>query len=212
MQPQKFYLISTTALFLILLLLGCTREKKGLSGLTPAEVTELRSACEAQDAPACLSLANVLIIEGGETEANFLEIEGIWRKACGLDSGEGCDRLGYLLMHGHPVSSSKTKGRKFPEGLRIRRRTCDDGYLYACASLGQEFESGNILKKDLKEAEALYRHACEKGEERGCELWGLLYWLSDFKMFQKIYGYGCHRGMQRLCEDLKTMPRVFPDN
>lgn len=208
MQPQKFYRINITALFLILLLLGCTRGKKGLSGLTPTEVNEYRSACEAEDAPACLSLANVLIMEGGETEANFLEIERIWRKACGLGSGEGCDRLGYLLMHGHPVFTSKTKGRNIPEGLRIRRKACDDGYLYACVHLGQEFEGGEIVKKDLKEAEALYRHGCEKGEERGCELWGLLYWLSDYKMFQKIYGDGCHRGMQRLCEFLKTMTRL----
>lgn len=86
-------------------------------------------------------------------------------RACDLGSERGCVNAGIqYLYHGRPVNAS---GASFDILERLGSR-CETGSAQSCQLLGYAYESGTGVAPDGRQAETLYRQACDGGRIEGC--------------------------------------------
>ena len=85
------------------------------------------------------------------------------KKACALNDGFVCSRLGFLYMNGEGVKKNDSKAKKYYS------KACSLNDKSGCYMLGVFYEYGSGgLEKNHVEAKEYYRKACELNVSKGC--------------------------------------------
>ena len=133
---------------------GFDKEKKDV-----ARATDLYTkACEAQYAPGCVKLGELLIAEDrkGQTAAATA-----FKKACDLDARIGCYELAALHEGGKWDGASDALASEFYQ------KTCNIDPTRGCFEAAKLMEDGRVEASEGS-IEYLYHQACEHGNTEAC--------------------------------------------
>lgn len=147
---------------------------------------------------------HLLIQEVDEAEAWLIETFSTKMKECNYVPKQ-CTMLGYDYSTG---TDGKVENRA--NALELFNFSCNCGYALGCARLGQLYEKGRGLPKNLQKATALYNQACYAGNGLGCNN------LADFykkgigvsknlTLSAKLYQDACTFGFASGCTSLGRM-------
>ena len=128
-------------------------------GLDP---TACERACGEGDAGACNTLGSMYELGEG-VRRNRRQSATFYDKACELGLTVGCSHRARL----RPPAGSQP----WPEVVPGLYGACDGGDSRACADLARRYEVGDGVHRDLVEAAALYRRACDGGMGVACSHW-----------------------------------------
>jgi len=85
------------------------------------------------------------------------------KKACKLNDGFVCSRLGFLYMNGEGVKKNDSKAKRYYS------KACDLNDGQGCYMLGVFYEHGNAsLEQNYSKAKEYYSKACDLGVTKGC--------------------------------------------
>lgn len=126
-----------------------------------------RRACKAGIADACVSLAEMLA-DGHGVKRDLAASAELLEKACTLESGPGCSRLGLLTHYGFGVAG----GADRVEAVRLYERACELGDVVGCSAAGTEYAEGNndSVAEDAEKASRLLSKACLAKYEPACDI------------------------------------------
>jgi TPR repeat protein len=111
--------------------------------------------CDAGEAKACVARADHELAAGDSTTARA-------RLEATCAAGEGCDRLGVLLLIGDGGSADPVRGLSLLDGA------CTAGSGLACRNLGAAADQGVGEPVDAAKATALYSRGCDLGDGPAC--------------------------------------------
>lgn len=118
-------------------------------------------ACLYDQVSACGEAGNA-IVEGIGIEPNGPRGETLLLKSCDARDPFGCFRLGrYRARSSDPEVLGKV--------ARLYQFACDNDFIDGCVNLGVMYANGRGVPKDKKKAAEYFTHACEKGEQVGCD-------------------------------------------
>jgi uncharacterized protein len=92
-------------------------------------------------------------------------------------------------------------------------RACDRGDARACASLGEQYERGRGVDRDIRTAAELYEMACVHGLAEACTVLGTLFEMSDglprdHRRAAALYVMACEEGEPVACKNLGIAYRL----
>jgi len=86
------------------------------------------------------------------------------KKACDLNDGFVCSRLGVLYMNGEGVKKNESKAKRY------YRKACSLNDKTGCYMLGVFYEYGyGGLEQNHLKAKEYYKKACDLNVSKGCE-------------------------------------------
>ncbi len=96
----------------------------------------------------------------------------------------------------------------FSKAKKYFEKACDLKYGRGCGALGDLYDDGKGVEKDLIKAAYFYSKACELKEGDGCGALGGLYYngdgvKQDSKKATALFEKACKLGYQLACEMLK---------
>lgn len=122
-------------------------------------------ACEKGGAVACSHLGYMYENSIGVPE-NFAKKQAYYTKGCDGGDGFACNDLGIE----HDVRCSVMKSASdCPVAVSLYAKSCDLGYAQGCQLLGTMYHRGAGVDRDDIRAEALFRRACNAGDEVACK-------------------------------------------
>jgi TPR repeat protein len=131
-------------------------------------VTLLETGCKGNDGLSCESLGGWYAQGEGATanidlDAAVVKAAPYYERACTLKRPAPCAFLAAFI----------TGGNKFPNNDKKRvpglyEAACTGGVNVACKFLGDVYNKGELVKRDIKKANTLYDKACKLGYDRGC--------------------------------------------
>lgn len=128
-----------------------------------SEIAELRRECQRDDGEACLRLG-VIHDDGNGTRKNIAAAKALYRKACGLGAGGGCNNLAFVLIDEGAAAGS---GAAEVESLLVRG--CELGRDGGCWALGDRLRKGMGVNLTVADALRFYERACRLQNEYGCQ-------------------------------------------
>ena len=84
-------------------------------------------------------------------------------KACSQDSGEGCNKLGWIYMNGYGVKQDYKQAKNYYE------KACDLKNGSSCTNLGNLYTKGNGVEKDDILMIKYYIRGCRFGNKSACQ-------------------------------------------
>lgn len=104
------------------------------------------------------------------------------------------------------------KKLEFHLAARMFQNACDGGDARGCTHLGQMYESGQGVAKDVNRAEQLYLKACDGGDTRGCTNLGFMYASGqevpmDVNRAAQLYQTACDKGDDVGCKNLSALKK-----
>lgn len=84
-------------------------------------------------------------------------------KACSLNDGWGCTRLGWFYFGGLGVKQDYKQAKTYFE------KACSLNYGSGCGSLGVIYDYGFGVKQNKKVSKEYYGKACDLGLQKGCD-------------------------------------------
>ena len=122
-------------------------------------------ACESGEAVACSHLGYMYENSIGVPE-NSAKRQVFYSKGCDGGDGFACMKLGIE----RDVSCSVMKSASdCPVAVSLYAKSCDLGYAQGCQLLGTMYHRGAGVDRDDVRAEALFRRACNAGDEVACK-------------------------------------------
>ena len=115
----------------------------------------------------CLSLSNTTFANNVDLcvtkfEAGlYTEAVPYCEKACNLNDGWGCGRLGILYTIGQNCQQAKTYYEK----------ACDLNNGTSCGTLGFLYAEGRGVRQNKRTAKEYFGKACDLGEQLGCDIY-----------------------------------------
>ncbi|WP_257935532.1 Sel1 domain-containing protein [Campylobacter lari] len=94
---------------------------------------------------------------------DYVKAEKYLRKACDLNSGNGCTNLGFMYANGQGVKKDNLKAVEF------HQKACDLNNGSSCNNLGIMYVNGSGVRKDLSKALEYFGKACDLKSDEGCE-------------------------------------------
>jgi uncharacterized protein len=102
-------------------------------------------------------------------EKNLPKAQKFYQKSCDLGFKLGCYNLGIFLKTGTVIKDINS-------GNNIHKRSCSQGGKRSCAALGDSYEFGEGVKKNIDTSIFYFKKSCKMGFSRGCfKLGELLY-------------------------------------
>ncbi|GAA8978278.1 hypothetical protein EKB5_01050 [Helicobacter pylori] len=95
---------------------------------------------------------------------DFSKARKYFEKACELNSGSGCNFLGFLYENGQGVEKDLIKAAYFYS------KACELKEGDGCGALGGLYYNGDGVKQDSKKVAALFEKACKLGYKKACEM------------------------------------------
>ena len=119
-------------------------------------------------------------------------------KACNLNSGEACARLGSSLIR----STNYVR-----EARMYYEKACSLNHGFACSYLGLMYSEGEGGPQSYSEAKQLMDKGCRLNDAHGCSLLGTMYLdgvggETDYKKARKYLEKGCRMNQGISCENL----------
>jgi len=159
--------------------------------------------CRVDEADSCLKVAEILRLE-----PNFRDrYKSALEKACTLQRGEGCYRLGVELL-----ANGGREERQRAQLLFLEE--CENLYKDACHKAGQFYDTqiGKNANEDIPKAITFYKKGCDLNSSEGCYLLGRVYdagslGAQDYDKAQMFYGMACELGHSQACSSQKYMRR-----
>ena len=148
-----------------------------------------RRGCEFGDPDQCESVADYY-----DDQQDFALAFGFYAKACDLESGYGCNRVGWAYDYGEGVNQDITLANQFYE------KSCNLDFGWGCNNLARGFmhwdEIDTNLKRDYKRGLELFKTACELGAAMGCNGAGYIYdsalgVAQDYELANHFFVTGC---------------------
>ncbi len=135
----------------------------------PRAIKLFEGACKAGDGISCESLGGYHAQGGGgdpkklDLAAATLRAVPWYERACAMQRPAPCAFLATFILDGVKFPSSD---RKRVPGLF--ETACKGDLEVACKFLGDLYAKGELVRRDVKRANALYDKACKLGYDRGC--------------------------------------------
>ena len=146
---------------------------------------------------ACASLAEVFY--GNDPKSAF----GIFQKGCDKGQFESCSELGHLYEDGIGVDKNPKAA------FDIFDKACKAGHSQSCGRLAPFYLEGlGDMKPDEKRGAQLSKEACDDGDMRGCDNYGLCLMTGtgvdkDTNAASPYLKKACGAGFQDACKSLK---------
>ena len=121
--------------------------------------------CALGDPASCTALGD-LLWEKDVAEPDHDRAFALFTEACGMGSGEACNRLGQTHAWG-----TKGKKKSLVRAVEAYRLACDHGYEWGCANAGTLLAKGVLGEREVQRGEDLLAQACDAGLGRPC--WNL---------------------------------------
>ena len=101
------------------------------------------------------------------------------------------------------------------QATSLFRQACTDGDPRGCVTLGQLFETGRGVLRDLNRAAALYDEACRKGDLKGCSAHAAMLFSGetigrDVPRARALYQRTCEGGISADCHALAKILAATP--
>ncbi len=98
----------------------------------------------------------------------------------------------------------------FTQARKYFERACDLNISGGCGALGDLYDDGKGVEKNLIKAAYFYSKACELKESDGCGALGALYYngdgvKQDSKKAVALFEKACKLGYKKACEMLKEL-------
>ncbi|MGL2738338.1 tetratricopeptide repeat protein [Helicobacter pylori] len=98
----------------------------------------------------------------------------------------------------------------FSKARKYFERACDLNISGGCGALGDLYDDGKGVEKNLIKAAQFYSKACELKESDGCGALGALYYngdgvKQDSKKAVALFEKACKLGYKKACEMLKEL-------
>lgn len=189
---------------------GTTSPARNAGDVRPVAAVEvsdqdLRQACGAGDAKACITLGDRIKRDLKATPERLQEMTRAYQTACDRAAADGCAALGSAYQQGLGVPRDPARARElytracnaksgrgcsrlgalYLMGVGVEKSAeraigysqagCDAGDALGCVNLGLMCERGDGLPQDGQRAHELYDKACRLGEGAGCRQLGSLY-------------------------------------
>ncbi len=191
-----------------------------------------KEACKAKDPYGCMNIGRLLLRGGKGLKTNYPEAKKRLDAACSQGYSQGCTELGSMYEKG--LGSQKDlkmalklydKGCKSKNGLAcynlarlnlaggknttgiafgLFSTLCAKGEKRSCYELGQLYENGRTVKKDLKQAIGFYDQACNLNHSMACGKLGVML-VNEKNVFAnpkkgvKLLNIGCDGGDPVAC-------------
>ena len=95
-------------------------------------------------------------------------------KKCQANDGEACYTLGKSYSS-NPCDGDECKKWSLSKSDELYQKACDLRYSKACMDLGDKYEKGSGVEKDIAKAVEFFEKACKMDESQGCVNAGILY-------------------------------------
>ena len=141
-----------------------TADKKGT---TNSEVHELNEKCEAKDVEACRLLGDMYLKGEGVSRDSKLGLT-MFAKACALDDAESCVVIGLV---GESFFNDYTHSKE------LYLKSCNLSYSEGCFLLGNMYNSGRGVERDVRKSMEFYSKGCDLGSPKACLTLGVEYIL-----------------------------------
>ncbi len=128
-----------------------------LRGKLCEDVEACRTACEGNDADACMQYATLHLL-GDRVERDLGRAGKLMLRACELDQPLACTLLGIEFLNEASPHPDLIRGREF------LRRPCERGYAEACHALGLSYSNAG----DTAQASRYLKRACTLGANDAC--------------------------------------------
>jgi uncharacterized protein len=128
----------------------------------PRALKLFEDACDAGDGISCESLGGYYALGGGG-ESNLEHAAPWYERACAMQRPKPCAFLAAFIHDGVKFSNSDRK--RIPGLLET---ACKGDVALACKYLGDLYAKGELVGRDVKQANALYDKACKLGDNDGC--------------------------------------------
>ncbi|MCQ2702108.1 sel1 repeat family protein [Helicobacter pylori] len=161
------------------------------------EHTATAKACKSNDAKKCKDLAEFYF--NANDLKNALEY---YSKACELNNGEGCSKLGGDYFLGESVTQDLKKA------FGYYSKACELNEALTCTLVGEFYRDGEGVAKDLKKAFEYSAKACELNDAKGCYALAAFYnegkgVAKDEKQTIENLEKSCKLGLKEACDILK---------
>jgi TPR repeat protein/membrane associated rhomboid family serine protease len=166
---------------------------QGVPRDVPRAMVAYERGCDGRDAFACLRLANA-VHQGRGIARDPKRAAALALESCDLGEPRGCTLRGMQLVAGNDMSG----------GIRQFERACSAGESIACTELGELFETGRGVPRDVaRAANSYYAPACARGMAVACTRAGRLFErqqeLLDPARAVGMYEAGCRLGQGPSC-------------
>lgn len=106
-----------------------------------------------------------LILNGDKEyrEGNYEKAMLIYKKACDIDNGKGCNHVATMYIKANGVEQDPKKAISFIT------KACDLKEAKACYDLAYFYYRGLYVDKDKTKAISLFDRACNAGSVKGCK-------------------------------------------
>lgn len=145
--------------------------------------TLLLQACEGGDAEGCNAL--IYNIEYGEPDPGLPPVIDLYRRACTLEDGLACEKLGDAVFRGEGGERNTAVALQYydracylepelcyaAENIRaepVLYEACQNDENSACAKLGDLYSRANSVLHDAELSRAYYEYACYAGATQAC--------------------------------------------
>jgi TPR repeat protein len=168
-----------------------------------------QQACDGGELAACQALADALLSERGDNEAEATRAASLLERACGGHVAPACTQLSWLR-----AASPFARLRNEQDGRRLLSRGCDLGDTTACweVALREQREAGAThirpeVAMSLTRATAEFLDQCDAGIAAGCRSAGHAYETGfggavDITVVQHFYRLACDAGDTLGCAKL----------
>jgi len=172
---------------------------QGVTRNLPGAMRAYERACNGRDAFACLRLADAAQ-KGRGVPSDTRRAAALAVEACDLGELRGCTFRGAQL-----VAANDLRG-----GIRQFERACSGGESVACTELGELYETGRGVPRDVKRAaRSYYATACAHGVAVACTRGGRLFErapeIVDLPKAAEMYERGCRLAQAQSCFDIGVM-------
>lgn len=147
------------------------------AGEKTAALVPLKKACQdlkPASGRACWSYSAKLPVPGlNATPREEVKYQIIrWdlnKTACDLGDGNGCFAASRNLSEGTGTDKDEVQARALmKKAVTALTKECDGADAVSCRSLAMMYESGRSIARDATKAEALYKKACDGGDDIAC--------------------------------------------
>ena len=182
---------------------SCATEPGGRREKTP-ERADAQGRCAAGSGPACAELGAALATPDSD-DSDFERGVVLLEVACGQHTPHACPALARVYGHS-TVAANRARARD------LATRGCSRGEADACTVMGEIIRAGD--RANFPAISQAFRHACQLGDPRGCELFGLVQWDDDLAG-DKVAGLAaleraCAGGRLTACHDVGMLRMKDP--
>jgi hypothetical protein len=169
----------------------------------PYEANNCEHLCEAQNGDAC----SILAFYTGARRGDVQKAAHLFKRACDLGSGMGCEGFARNLMRGEGVAKDETRA------VDLLEQMCRAGRGRSCTLAGEAHIAGRGRSTDTVQGLRLIEQGCGYGNSEGCRLMADPHVLDDIDSAVKSARskeIACERGETEACKSAEPPHRPLP--